>query len=199
MNTYFSRLALALVFGALVLSACGGPYQFKTGTVDNPTQAPDFTLTSANGDPFQLGAQRGKVTTIFFGFTHCPDICPTALADMRDVRRELGAAADNLRVVFITVDPARDTPQITQKYVEKFDPSFIGLSATQAQLDPILKSYGVTATRRDLPDSALKYTMDHSAYTYVIDKQGRWRLVFAVGMDQKDIASDLRYLLQEQA
>ncbi|GAB4193223.1 MAG: SCO family protein [Roseiflexaceae bacterium] len=191
------RLVLLLLC-ALVLGGCGS-YSFKGGTITPPEPAPDFTLTDHNGQPFRLSEQRGKVTLIFFGFTFCPDVCPTALADMRNVRRELGDDAEQVQVLFVTVDPERDTPERLKSYTSKFDPSFLGLYGTPEELAPVFKDYGVLATRRELPGSALKYTIDHTAFTFVIDKAGRWRLLFSHGAPVDDMVSDLRYLVRENA
>ncbi|HEU4323997.1 MAG TPA: SCO family protein [Roseiflexaceae bacterium] len=191
------RLALLLLC-ALVLGGCGN-YTFRGGTITPPEPAPDFALTDHNGQPFRLSEHQGKVTLIFFGFTFCPDVCPTALADMRNVRRELGRDAEGVQVLFITVDPERDTPERLKTYVGKFDPTFVGLHGTAEQLAPVFKDYGVLATKRELPGSALKYTMDHSAFTYVIDKAGRWRLLFSHGALVDDMVSDLRHLVREDA
>lgn len=195
-NTLLRRLGLLLLC-ALALNGCGS-YKLRGGTIQPPNDAPDFSLTDHNGQPFRLSQQRGKVTLLFFGFTSCPDVCPTALADMRNVRRELGTDAEQVQVVLISLDPERDTPERLKQYLAKFDPSFLGLRPTPAQLAPLLKDYGVSAIRRDLPGSALKYTIDHSAFTYVIDKAGHWRVLFSHAMSTEDMASDLRYLVHER-
>ena len=196
-NKHHRPLCVLLLLCALALSGCGS-YTLRGGTIQPPGDAPDFSLADHNGQTFRLSQQRGKVTLLFFGFTHCPDVCPTALADMRNVRRELGGDADQVQVVLITLDPERDTPARLKQYVGMFDPSFLGLHGTPEQLAPILKDYGVSSTRRELPGSALKYTIDHSAFTYVIDKFGRWRELFSHAMRPEDMVSDLRYLVRER-
>jgi len=162
--------------------------------IEPPKAAPDFTLTGADGQPFQLSAQRGKVVLLFFGFTRCPDVCPTTMADVAAAREQLGDDAKNTEVVFISVDPERDTSANTDAYVKRYDPSFIGLSGTPEELEPIKKAFGVTAIKRDLPNSQFGYTVDHSAFLYVIDKQGTWRALLPFGVTSEDIASDTRYL-----
>ena len=189
------RRTIVLLLAAAALAACGS-YTFKGTALEPPNPAPDFTLTDQDGRPFRLSEQRGSVVMLFFGFTNCPDVCPTALADAAAVRRELGADGERLKVALITVDPARDTPEKMGRYVRIFDESFIGLSGTQEELDPVIKAYGVTAMRRDLPGSALEYTMDHSAFLYVIDQAGQWRLVFSPDASVSDIASDVRHLIR---
>lgn len=195
-NRLFSLVLL--LCSMLVLVACGGPYTFKGGVVSPPTQAPDFTLTDSSGQPWTLSDQRGKVTLLFFGFTYCPDICPTTLSDFAKVREELGAQADEVQVVFVTVDPERDTPERLQKYVKGYDTTNVALTGTPEELQKVYKAYGVVAQRREMPDSALKYTMDHTGITYAIGPDGKWEVAFTPDMKPDDITSDVRYLLQQQ-
>lgn len=195
MSRFFYRTLAILGLGAM-LSACG-PYIFRSGAlIEPPNPAADFTLTTSEGQPFQLSQQRDKLILMFFGFTNCPDVCPTTLAEMKAVRERLGSDASKTQFIMITVDPERDTPERMSRYVKSFDPSFIGLNGTQEQLDQIYKAYGVTAIRRELPDSALKYTMDHSASIYVIDKKQQWRAQLMYGSAIDDMVSDIRYLLR---
>lgn len=188
----FRTILLALVF---IVSACGS-YEFRGVTLDPPKEAPDFTLTDFDGKPFQLSDHRGKVVILFFGFTNCPDMCPAALSDMAAARRKLGADAEKVQGVFVSLDPDRDTPERLKRYVTAFDPTFIGVRGSETELAPVVKDYGVTYMRRDLPGSALGYTIDHSTFIYVIDAAGRWRLLFTHGMPVDDIVSDLRYLVR---
>jgi protein SCO1/2 len=188
-----------LLLSAIALSSCGEPYRFRGTMIEPPNDAPDFTLSDQHGQPFRLSEQRGKVVVLYFGFTSCPDICPTTLADLAAVRRELGADAEHLQVALITVDPERDTQERLARYMQAFDPTFIGLRPTQAELPVVLKAYGATAIRRELPGSALGYTMDHSGFMYVIDQAGRWREVFAHGSEITDITSDLRQIIRTGA
>ncbi len=185
-------MLLALV---VIVSACGS-YEFRGVTLDPPKEAPDFTLTDFDGKPFQLSDHRGKVVILFFGFTNCPDMCPAALSDMAAARRKLGADAEKVQGVFVSLDPDRDTPERLKRYVTAFDPTFIGVRGSEMELEPVVKDYGVTYMRRDLPGSALGYTIDHSTFIYVIDSAGRWRLLFTHGMPVDDIVSDLRYLVR---
>jgi protein SCO1/2 len=187
-----------LLAGVLLLVSCG-THNFRGMLIEPPNQASDFTLTDPQGQVFQLSAQRGKVVALFFGFTHCPDVCPTTLADMKSVRTKLGNDADKLQVVFVSVDPERDTPELVNRYVKAFDKSFIGLSGSRATLEPIFQAYGVTAIKRELPNSALAYTMDHSALTYIIDRSGQYRMLFPYDSNVDDIVNDLRYLIQQGA
>lgn len=186
-------LVLLLTF---VLAACGSPYTYQAiRPVDEPKPAPDFTLIDHTGAPFRLSEQSGKVRIMFFGFTSCPDICPTTLSDMAYVRRELGADAAKVQMIFVTVDPQRDTPAKLASYLPLFDADFVGLTGGQTALDGVMRDYGVAARRVELPDSALGYTMDHSASIYIIDGQGRWFGMFSHGADLKPFIADLRHLV----
>lgn len=195
------RRMVAAVLGAVVLAvltACAAPVQLK-GTVLEPAQpAPDFTLTDEQGQPFTLSAQQGKVVVLFFGFTSCPDICPAELSNLAAAMRQLGDDAGQVQVALVSLDPERDSSERLSQYVTAFDPSFKGLRGEPAVLDPIVKDYGVFYEKRELPDSALGYTIDHSGFVYVIDKAGHWRVVFAHGTPAADIAADLRVLARER-
>jgi protein SCO1 len=190
------RLAVLAVLTLTLLSACG-PYRFRGTVLEPPSPANDFTVTAQDGQPFTLSQQRGNVVALFFGFTNCPDICPTTLSEMKAIRERLGSDADKLKVVFISVDPERDTPERLGRYMSSFEPSFIGGSVPQAELNKILKDYGAIATKRELPNSAMRYTMDHSAYTYLIDTKGQLRVLLAYGSSIDDMTSDIRYLINE--
>lgn len=187
-------IPILLLACLLLLSACGS-HTYHGTVIDPPNDATDFTLTAHTGQPFRLSEQRGKVVLLFFGFTHCPDVCPTALSDMAAVFRKLGPDAEQIQVALITIDPERDTPARMEKFMTIFNPTFLGLSGTRAEIEPIIKAYGVTAKRRDLPNSALVYTVDHSAFTYVIDQNGKWSELFNPDMDIDAMADDLRYIV----
>lgn len=189
------RHILFLIFIVLfTLSACA-PYTFRGMAIEPSKPAPDFTLTDQSGQPFTLSAQKGSVVLLFFGFTACPDVCPTTLADIAAAKAQLGSTGENIKVVLISVDPERDTPTNIGDYVDNYDPTFIGLAGTAEQLAPVWKSYGVTANRRELPNSKLGYTIDHSAYIYLIDKAGNWRAILPFGVSADDIASDAGHLV----
>jgi protein SCO1 len=196
MSYYMRLLLLSLLL--LSLGGCGGAPELKGTALDPALPAYDFTLTDQYGQPFTLSEQQGKLVLIFFGFASCPDICPIELANLAAVRRELGSAAETVQVVMVTLDPERDTPERLARYVSAFDPTFVGLHGDAESLAPIIKAYGVYSERRDLPDSALGYTIDHSGFVYLIDKAGRWRTLYAHGTAVADIASDVRVLARER-
>ncbi len=188
------RRVLALVL-LVVLTSCGSSSPKVSAVIDQVTPAADFTLTTSNGTPWRMADQQGKLVLMFFGFTNCPDVCPTTLADMAATRTQLGADADKVEMVLVSIDPERDTPEKLTKYAAAFDPAIVALRGDQAQLDPVLKAYGVVAQRRDLPDSALEYTMDHSSAIYVIDRAGNWRGLIPFGAPLEDVVHDVKYFL----
>lgn len=196
--TRYRYLRVLLVLSYLALSMCGQPYQFHGTEIQPPNPAADFTLADFNGRPFRLSDQRGKVVLLFFGFTSCPDVCPTTLSEMQKVWRDLGSDAESVRFVMVTVDPDRDTPDRLRRYVTSFNPAFVGLHGSAAELEPIYKAYGVLAIKRELPNSALGYTMDHTASTFVIDRAGQWRLMLPYQTPVADILGDVRALARER-
>jgi protein SCO1 len=188
---------LFLLSAVVLLAGCG--YEYRGTILEPPSPAPAIELIDQYGQPFRLADHRGEVVLLYFGFTLCPDICPTSLTDIVAAMRELGDAADDIQMALITVDPERDTPQLLQQYMAAFHPDFLGLSGSTEQLSEVYRTYGVTAIRRELPDSALGYTVDHSGYIYAIDRAGEWRLIWAHGTPVADLVSDLRALLRDPA
>ena len=158
--------------------------------------AAHIELTDHMGQPFSLAQQRNKVVLMFFGYTSCPDVCPTTLAHMAQVKRQLGSAFEDVRVVFITVDSNRDTQDKLARYMTLFDKNFLGLTGSPIALKRVMNGYQVTAERRESADTD-RYSIDHSAFTYVIDKQGRLRELLPFGTPVADIASDVQLLLRE--
>lgn len=159
------------------------------------TAAPDFTLTDQSGHAFSLSSQRGHVTVLYFGYTHCPDICPTSLAAIASALRQIGPTADkDITVAFITDDPERDTPKTMRDYVSLFDPHFLGLDGTSAGLAPIYKGYHVWFTRLPNRGSAAGYLLAHSSYIYMIDKSGVVRTIDDWRTPASKIADHLRKL-----
>jgi len=156
--------------------------------------APEFELTKADGTLFRMSDQRGKIVLLFFGYTSCPDICPTTLAEMTQVMNGLGDASKHIQVVFVSVDPVRDTPEKIQEYVSRFNSTFIGLSGSQAELEPIWQSYSIFRAETQT-DSAMGVIIDHTARLNLIDAEGNLRLSYAYGTPVEDIVHDLELLL----
>ena len=167
------------------------------GTLYDPAlPAPEIELARDNGSSFRLSELRGNLVLLFFGYTSCPDVCPTTLSELRKVNEELGSAASQVKVVYVTVDPERDTPEKIQKYVTIFNPSFIGLSGSLEELEPVWKDYGVYREVDQLTASASGYLVTHSSRVYVIDQDGNLRLSYSFGTPTGDILHDLKILLK---
>jgi protein SCO1/2 len=184
---------LALIIGVWFLTQ---PYTFHGSLIDPPAPAADFMLYDQDGAPFRLSEQRGNVVVLAFGYTSCPDVCPTTLADFKRIKQLLGNQADRVRFVFITVDPERDSPERLGKYMAAFEPTFRGLSGGDAMLDQVWQSYGVYHEKQFL-DSAAGYLVDHTSRIYVVDGQGGLRLTFPYGMDTDSMLQDIRHLAKE--
>ncbi len=155
--------------------------------------SPDFLLNDAAGKPRRLADFRGKVVVLFFGYTHCPDVCPTTLATLARLMRGLGPAAADVQVLFVTVDPERDTPQVLAQYVPFFDPSFIGLRGDAQATQQAATVFAVTYGKR--PSEGSDYAMDHSAGTYLVSRSGRTVLMSPYGQRDELLLEDLRQLL----
>jgi len=158
----------------------------------------DFTLTDHNGKQFDSRDLRGKTVLLFFGFTLCPDICPTTLSKLKKVYGILGERSENLQIVFITVDPERDTPEKLQKYLEFFDMGVLGLTGSINEIRAVTDSFHARFDKVEVKDSAAGYLMEHSASTYLIDKNGKVRYLFRQSENPKLMASIVEILLDEK-
>lgn len=187
-------LSLALLASSASAAPLAG---LKSGVFDPPRAAPEFVLPASNGGQFKLSKYRGKVVVLEFGFTHCVEVCPVSLAALTHARQLMGKSGDDVQVVFVSVDPVRDTTARLQAYLKPFDPSFIGVTGTEQQIDSLLKSYGISATKRLVEGSKTDYTMHHSSYLYFIDRKGMQRAMMPFGRPAADIAHDLALLLKQ--
>ncbi|MBS0319258.1 MAG: SCO family protein [Proteobacteria bacterium] len=183
---------------ALGLAACGPQAPtFMGSDVTGADVGHDFSLTDFNGKRRTLADFRGKVVVMFFGYTHCPDVCPTTLAQLSQTMQQLGPDADRVQVLFVTVDPERDTPAMLAKYVPAFDKRFLGLYGTADETAATAKAYKVLYEKvaGPTPDD---YTMNHSAGTYLYDPQGRLRVFVAYGQGggAEVFTHDIRELLR---
>lgn len=181
------------ILALAILAGCAQPYTFRGTEFAGEKSAPNFTLTGANGQPVSLSDFRDKVVVLYFGYTFCPDVCPTTLSDMKQVMQMLGNKADDVQFIMISVDPERDSPEKLAEYVANFDPRFIGLTGTPEDVLAAATPYGVIFEKHE-GSAATGYLVDHTATLNVIDKNGRLRLLFPFDADPKDIASDLKQL-----
>ena len=191
-----AKAAVLLVALALALAGCGpdGP-QFKASDVTGIGFGRDFALVDHAGRPRALADFRGKIVVLFFGYTQCPDVCPTTLSTLAETMRRLGPDAARVQVLFVTIDPARDTAELLSHYVTAFDPSFLGLRGDDDATARTAKEFKILYQKQPgrTPDT---YTMDHSAGTFVFDGQGRLRLYVGHGQDAEFFAHDIRELLR---
>jgi len=188
--------SVAAMLAVAALSACSPDKpQFKSIDITGADYANGFSLSDHNGVQRSLQDFKGKVVVVFFGFTQCPDVCPTALAELAEVKRKLGSLGDRLQGIFITVDPERDTEDVLKAYMANFDPSFIALRPTMAQLPEVAKAFKIYYKKSE-GKTAGSYTMDHSAGSYVFDPAGRVRLYTRYGSGAEALASDVALLLK---
>jgi protein SCO1/2 len=152
----------------------------------------DFALTDHNGQHFELSSLRGKAVLIFFGYTSCPDVCPTTLSKLSEVYQRLGNDAKRVKVLYITVDPGRDTPAILKDDLSNFDVDALGLTGTKAEIDKVVALYGAQYQIVPLPNSAAKYTVDHTATLYALDTAGRTRIEFPYDAKVDEIVAGLK-------
>jgi protein SCO1/2 len=188
--------AISVALVALTLAACSpdGP-RFKNADITGAGFGREFTLADASGKTRTLADFRGMAVVVFFGFTQCPDVCPTALSTLAEAIKKLGPDAWRVQGVFITIDPERDTPELLAQYVPAFNPKFVGLRGDAEATERVAKEFKVVY--RKAPGSTPgSYTMDHSAGMYVFDPQGRLRLFVSHGQDADALAHDLRELLR---
>lgn len=190
---YWRKMALGALLSACAAVAAATP-AFKAGVFDPPRQAPDFSLTGTNGQALTLSHYRGKVVLLAFGYSSCASVCPITLNTFAQALHEMGATAAGVQVVYVTVDPQRDTPARLKTFLDNFDPEFIGGTGTEKQLQQVRKDYGVTATKIPAGGS---YVYDHSSFIYLIDRAGRIRALMPYGHPPDDFAHDLHILLGE--
>ena len=201
MNKLLLPLACLLAC-VLSLSACdnkGLPLPktvFANTDITGLDYGKDFSLTDHNGKPRTIADFRGKLVFVFFGYTHCPDICPTTLSDMAGIMTSLGPDADKLQVLFITLDPERDTPEAMASYVPAFHPGFLGLYGDRAATEKVARDFKIFQQRVPGPDGK-SYTIDHTAASYVFDTRGHLRLFVRHGQNGAPLLNDLKLLLSE--
>lgn len=187
-----------MIAGLAALTTGCQPYQPVGTLLDPPVPLEDFALPDVEGGTFRLSDQAGRLVLIFFGYTTCPDICPATLAQVARAVDQLGSDADQVRVVFVSVDPQRDTPEQIRAYLDAFNDTFVGLRTTDlAVLDGVLQQFGAFYTI-DPVEGESGYTVTHTSALFVVDPEGQLREVISFGATADQIAADVRYLLKQR-
>jgi len=198
MNKLLMYVLIGLLSGMLIACKPSGSAdntaQFLATDISGADFAQTLNLIDHTGKPRTLADFKGKVVALFFGYTHCPDVCPTTMADMKQTMKLLGGRADELQVLFVTLDPERDTQEVLAQYVPAFDQRFIGLHGSKEQIATAVKDFKIFANKVD-SEGRSGYTIDHSAGIYIFDKAGRIRLYVDYGTKPVAIASDVQKLL----
>lgn len=194
------KLATAFFLSFLIswAAVANASEPWKSGSFDPPRLAPDFVLDGSSGSPIKMSQFRGKVVALAFGFTYCPRICPVTLANLTKVAAQLDpTAAANFQVVFVSVDPERDSPTRMREFLDFFNPKFLGATGNSEQLEAVRQSYGIMAKRALSEDKKLGYEVHHSSFIYLIDKEGQLRLLVPFGMPPEDVAHDIKLLIKK--
>lgn len=205
MRRKWMMVGMGAIFLVLLVAAFGGAWKlydlsrsYKGMELSTANPAPDFELYDRNGELFRLSDQRGKISLLFFGYSHCPDVCPATLAVYRELAKSLEQKnrADDVRLVFITVDPERDTPERLQEYLPRYGEHVIGLTGTQEELEPVWDAYGVVTEKIEMPGSSLGYAVAHPSQIYLIDQNGLFRMIYPFGYSAQDIEHDILLMLR---
>jgi len=186
-------LLLALLLALAASRAVAEDAALRAGVFDPPRPAPAFALAGSDGAPLTLDRFRGKVVVLAFGFTHCPDVCPTTLGVLARTRKELGPDAEAVQVVYVTVDPERDDAARMREYLAKFDATFLGGTGDEAALSAVRKEYGIAAEKTNVAGNP---GVAHSSFTYLIDRAGTLRALMPYGHPAEDYVHDVRILLR---
>ena len=194
MKGWFAAVCAMAAWALVGCQPAPQPPVFQATDITGAAFARDFKLTDHNGQVRNLVSFKGKVVAIFFGYTHCPDVCPTTLSDFATALQQLGPQAAQVQVLFVTLDPQRDTPELLKQFVPAFNPGFLGMSTDAESLKALAKEYKVVYQKTSVK-GADDYLIDHSAGTYVYDPQGRLRLLVPYGSSPDAIAQDLKILL----
>jgi len=192
---YWAKAIFLSLFTVFLAACSPDKPQFKSIDLTGADYAKDFALPDQNGQVRSIKDFAGKVVVVFFGFTQCPDVCPTSMIELAGIKKSLGADGNKLQVVFISVDPERDTPEILKAYMGNFDPSFLALRPSMEQLPVVAKDFKIYYKKVE-GRTATSYSMDHSAGNYIYDTQGRLRLYNRYGSGVEGLTQDIRLLLK---
>lgn len=194
---FFGAGILVLVIGLAFGFSLFREHEFAGTVYENPTQAPSIVLSASDGSTFNLEDQRGKILLVFFGYTSCPDVCPSTLADLKRVNEALGEQAANTQAVFVTVDPQRDTVEKLNSYLSLFNPTFLGLTGTEEEMSQVWADYGVYREIDAESQTEAGYLVDHSSRLYLINQDGDLVMTYSFGTPPESIAEDIFYLLSQ--
>jgi protein SCO1/2 len=207
MKTPNSRMKLrpllscaVLLITGLLLAGChhSTPLPFRLTNISGHMPALEFSLTDDQGKPVTAADYRGKIVLVYFGYTHCPDVCPLTMAHLHVVMQRLGKLADDSRILFVTVDPTRDTPAVLHDYVKAFDPHATGLTGNAHAIEALVKRYRSAFTREPATSDG-NYEVSHSSAIYVFDRAGNPRVLYTPANSQDDLVHDLHLLLDNGA
>ncbi|MFN2188912.1 MAG: SCO family protein [Candidatus Promineifilaceae bacterium] len=187
---------VVLIAALMILAACQTEHEYAGTLLSTPIPAPSIELESAEG-PVSLQDFRGHYTYVYFGYTFCPDICPTTLATLKSVKEELGDDGSELEVVMISVDPERDTAEVLAQYMSYFDDSFVGLTGDKSLVDEVGAPFGLYYSKHE-GSEATGYLVDHSAYVYLLDRDSNAVVVYPHGTTADGFAADLKYFLEQE-
>jgi protein SCO1/2 len=188
-------LAGALALAALAaVAACRAAPPLHGTSVGDPLPAAPLRAAGADGRSYDLASEKGHLVLLYFGYTHCPDICPATLADWARARRALGPKAEAVRFIFVSVDPERDTPAIALAYARQFDSTFVGIAPTAVELEAVKKAWGIAAFKEPTGTEG-GYGVAHPAQAFLLDREGRVTLMYPPGTKAEDLASDIRRVL----
>jgi len=201
MITGKKTLLLMTTLGILVALVAGcrafaPAYEYKGTLLEPPLPIPDFELKDTREQPFHLSDVEGNIALVYFGYTFCPDVCPLTLWNVKNALKEL-EGKERVKVIFISVDPDRDTPEVVGRYLTAFDPNFIGLTGDFEKVKTVMKPFGAFAEKEEVKDSAAQYLMTHTASLYLLNPQRELMLIYPFGFEADDLRSDLSYLLQQ--
>ena len=191
-NLRSSLLFLHLI--CLLIACTNEPHVFYGSPYQDPNPAPPIPLLDTSGFPFQLKDYHGKIILLYFGYTFCPDVCPSTLANVRHILDELGDSSHEVVFMMITVDPARDSPENLEKYMSRFHPGYIGIWGEGEELEIVKQSYGVFS-ETDPESDPVNYLVSHTARIFLIDQEGILRTGYSFGTSKEEILSDIEYLI----
>lgn len=192
---YWVKVVFLSLFTVFLAACSPDKPQFKSIDLTGADYAKDFALPDQNGQARSIKDFAGKVVVVFFGFTQCPDVCPTSMVELAGIKKSLGADSSKLQVVFISVDPERDTPEILKAYMGNFDPTFVALRPSMTQLPVVAKDFKIYYKKVD-GKTPTSYSLDHTAGNYIYDTQGRLRLYNRYGSGAEGLTQDIRLLLK---